>query len=132
MSPSRQNTVDVPKGRVKSRLVIPAIIINSATDVYVEHPCQIIERFVATLMKRPTANRLSNLFESFVARRGTEHDAKPVPSARQSWPECIAEEVELLVTIGSTPGIIPSKNKPCLLWMKRQPAFSEPSLKRRT
>ena len=132
MSPSRQDAVDVPKGRVKSRLVIPAIIINPAADVYVEHPCQIIERFVAALMKRPTANRLWNFFESFVARRWTEHDAKPLPSARQSRPECIAEEVELLVTIGSAPVIILAIDNLCLLWMKRQPAFSEPSLKRRT
>ena len=50
MSPSRENAVDVPKGRVKSRLIVPAIIIDPATDCGIEHPREIIERLVAALM----------------------------------------------------------------------------------
>jgi hypothetical protein len=41
----------------------------------------------ARTIKRPAANCLPNLFESFVARRWAEHDAKTMPSARQSRPE---------------------------------------------
>jgi hypothetical protein len=99
----------VPKGRVESRLVVPAIMANPAADVRIEHACQIIERFVAALVKRPTANRLSDLFESFVARRWTEHDAKPLPSARQPRPECIAEKID------STSVIILAVDNLCLL-----------------
>src|ERR1700693_1487848 len=80
MGSSRQDAVDVPKGWVKSRLVVTAIIVDPATDVRVEHPRQIIKRLVAALMKRPAANCLPNRFESFVARRWAEHDAKPMPS----------------------------------------------------
>src|ERR1700735_360412 len=86
MCPSCQDTVDVPKGRVKSRLVVPAIIVDPAADVRVEHPRQILKRLVAALMECPAANFLPNLFESCVARRWAEHDAKPMPSARQSRP----------------------------------------------
>src|ERR1700688_285196 len=130
MGPSRQDAVDVPKGWVKSRLVVTAIIVDPATDVRVEHPRQIIKRLVAALMKRPAANCLSNLFESFVARRWAEHDAKPMPSARQSRPERVAEKIELLVAISSAPIIILAVDNLCLLRMKCQPAFSEPHLKR--
>src|ERR1700722_376704 len=130
MGPSRQDAVDVPKGRVKSRLVVAAIIVDPATDVRVEHPRQVIKRLVAALMKRPAANCLPNPFESFVARCWAERDTEPLPSARQPRPECIPEKIEPLVPMSSTPVIILAVDNLCLLRMKRQPAFSEPPLKR--
>lgn len=105
-SPSRQDMVDVPKVRVKSRLVVPAIIMDPAADVRVEHSCQIIKRLVAALMKRPAAYGLPDRLESFVARCWAERDTEPIPSARQPRPERVAEKVELLVTIGSAPVIL--------------------------
>src|SRR5215470_3043885 len=129
MSPSRQDAVDVPKGRVKSRLVVPAIIVDPASDVRIEHPCQIIKRLIAALMKRPTAYGLPDRLESFVARCWAERDTEPIPSARQPRPERVAEKVKLLVTMGSATVIILAVDDLCLLRMKRQPAFGEPSLK---
>src|ERR1700722_16500356 len=130
MSPSRQDAIDVPKGRVKSRLVVTAIIVDPTSDGGIEHPRQIIKRLVAALMKRPAANRLPDRLESFVARCWAERDTEPVPSARQSRPKRVAEKIELLVTIGSAPVIILAVDNLRLLRMKRQSAFSEPSLKR--
>src|SRR6202790_5240089 len=130
MGPSRQDALDVPKGRVKSRLVVPAIVVDPAADGGIEHPRQIIERFVAALMKRPTANGLPNLFESLVACCWAERDTDAGVSARNSWPERIAKKVELLVTMSSTPVLIVSVDNLCFLRMKRNSSFSEPWLAR--
>src|SRR5215469_16088895 len=111
MRPSRQNTVDVAQGRVESGLVVPAVVIDPTPDVAVEHPGEVIQ--------------------SFVAGRRTEHDAEGTPPAsRQPRPECIAEEVELLVGVISAPVIILAVDDFRLLRMKCQSAFGEPPLKR--
>ena len=131
MRPSRQNTVDVSQGRVESRLVVPAVVIDPTPDVAVEHPGEVIQRFVAALVKRPASDRLSDRLESFVAGRRAEHDAEGTPPAsRQPRPECIAEDVELLVGVISAPVIILAVDDFRLLGMQPQPAFGEPVLKR--
>src|SRR5215470_19148629 len=38
MRPSSQNTVDVSQGRVESRLVVPAVVVDPTPDVAIEHP----------------------------------------------------------------------------------------------
>src|SRR5215472_19097892 len=131
MRPSRQNTVDVSQGRVESRLVVPAVVIDPTPDVAVEHPGEVIQRFVAALVKRPASDPLSDRLESFVAGRRAEHDAEGTPPAsRQPRPECIAEEVELLVGVISAPVIILAVDDVRLLGMKCQSTFGEPPLKR--
>jgi hypothetical protein len=131
MRPSSQNTVDVSQGRVESRLVVPAVVVDPTPDVAVEHPGEVIQRLVAALVKRPASDRLSDRLESFVACRRAEYDAKGTPPAsRQPRPEGIAEEVELLVGVISAPVIILAVDDFRLLGMKRQSAFGEPLLKR--
>src|SRR5216683_869415 len=98
MRPSSQNEVDVPQGRVESGLVVPAVVVDPAAYVRIEHPRQIVQRLVTTLVKRPASDRLPDRLESLVACRGAERDAKGAPpSARQPRPEGVAEKVELLV-----------------------------------
>jgi hypothetical protein len=67
---SSQNTVDVSQGRVESRFVVPAVVVDPTPDVAVEHPSQVVQRLVAALVKRPASDRLSDRLESFVACRG--------------------------------------------------------------
>ena len=86
MRPSRQYSVDVPQGRIKSRLVVAAVIVDPPAYVVVEHPRQIIQ-----------ADSLPDRLESFAADSRTKRDAEPVPPARQPRPERIAKEVELMV-----------------------------------
>jgi hypothetical protein len=131
MRPSSQNTVDVSQGRVERRFVVPAVVVDPAPDVAVEHPGQVVQRLVAALVKRPASDRLSDRLESFVACRGAEQDAECTPPAsRQPRPERVAEKVERLVWVASTPIFILAIDDFRLLRMKRQSAVSEPPLKR--
>ena len=131
MRPSSQNTVDVSQGRVESRLVVPAVVVDPTPDVAVEHPGQIVQRLVAALVKRPASDRLSDHLESFAACRGAEQDAECTPPAsRQPRPERVAEKVERLVWVTSAPIFILAVDDFRLLRMKRQSAVSESPLKR--
>ena len=131
MRPSSQDAVDVPQGRVESRLVVPAVVVDPAADVHVEHPRQVVQRLVAAFVKRPASDRLPDRLESLVACRRAEQDAEGAPpAARQPRPEGVAEKVELLVRVVSAPVVILAEDDSRLLGMKRQPAFDEPPLKR--
>ena len=131
MRPPSQNQVDVSQGRVESRFVVPAVVVDPTPDVGVEHPGQVVQRLVAALMKRPASDRLSDRLESFVACRGAEQDAECTPPAsRQPRPERVAEKVEPLVWVASAPIFILAVDDFRLLRMKRQSAVSEPALKR--
>src|SRR5512132_4405980 len=123
MGPPSQDAVDVPEGWVESRFVVTAVVVDPASDVAVEHPRQIVQRFVSAVVQRPASHRLSDRFPSLVAGRGTERDADPtLPSSRQPRPECIAEEVELAVGIVTASILILAVDDLRLLRMKRQPA----------
>src|SRR5208283_5230636 len=114
----------------ESRRVEPSIGVDPAADMHVEHPRQIIERLVAAFVKGPASDRLADRLERFVAGCRAERDADlPSPPSRQPRPECIAEEVELMVGMVPAPIIILAEDNLRLLRMKRQPAFREPLLK---
>jgi hypothetical protein len=130
-SPPRQFPIDVPQGRVKSRLIVVAVVVNPAPYYGVEHPSQVIQRLVTASRKVPGANLSPDRFKSLVADCGTERDAdSTLPSSRQPRPIGIAEEVKLLVGILSAPVIILAVDDLRLLRMKRQSTFSEPLLER--
>src|SRR5215831_16366767 len=96
----------------------------------IEHPREIIQRLVAALMQRPAADRLPDRLERFVTGRGAERNAdSPAPPSRQPRPERVAEEVELVVAMGSASIIILTENDLRLLRMKRQPALGKPLFK---
>ena len=67
------------QGRVESRLVVPAVVIDPTPDMTVEHPGQVVQRLVAARVKRPASDRLPDRLESLVACRGTEDDAEGTP-----------------------------------------------------
>ena len=77
MGPSCQNFVDVEQGRIESRLVVTAVVVDPAANVRVEHPSEVIQGFVAALMERPVSDSLPDRLESFVAGCRTERDAEP-------------------------------------------------------
>ena len=131
MRPPSQDQVDVSQGRVERRFVVPAVVVDPTPDVAIEHPGQVVERFVAAFMKRPASDRLPDRLESPVAGRRAERDAEDTPPpSRQPRPECVAEKVELLVRVVFAPVIILTVDDFRLLGMKRQSAFGKPPLKR--
>src|SRR6516164_379900 len=79
MRPPSQDQVDVSQGRVESRFIVPAVVVDPTPDVAIEHPGQVVQRLVAALLKRPASDRLPDRLESLVACRGTEDDAEGTP-----------------------------------------------------
>jgi hypothetical protein len=127
IGPLCQFGVNVPQGRVQSRLVVSAVVVNPAPDYGVEHPGEVIERFVTSSWKCPRTKLAPYRLEGFVANRGTERDTdSTLLSSRQPRSKRITEEVELLVGIVSAPVIILTVDDLRLLGMKHQPTFSEP------
>src|SRR6516165_8717718 len=99
MRPSRQNTVDVSQGRVESRLVVPAVVIDPTPDVAVEHPGEVIQRFVAALVKRPASDRLSDQLLRPVLQVGS----LPDPATHRPYSGSMgASEVQVLATPSAT------------------------------
>ena len=82
MRPSRQNTVDVSQGRVESRLVVPAVVVDPTPDVAIEHPGEIIQRLVAALVKRPASDRPSDRLRALSLAAGLNKTPK-VPRQRR-------------------------------------------------
>ena len=70
MRPPSQDQVDVSQGRVESRFIVPAVVVDPTPDVAIEHPGQVVERLVAALMKRPASDRLPDRLESLIAGPG--------------------------------------------------------------
>ena len=133
IGPLCQFGINVPQGRVQSRLIVMAVVVNPAPDYGVEHPSEVIERFVTSPWKRPRPKLAPYRLEGFVADCGTERHADlSAPTSHQPRPERIAEEVELLVGIVSAPVIIFAVDDLRLLGMKHQPTFGEPLRKRLT
>src|SRR4051794_22166652 len=131
MGPSRKNAVDVPQGWVKRGLVVPAVVVDPTSDVWVEHPRQIVQRLVAALVKCPAPDSLPDRLESLTACCRAERDADPISTPlRQPRPEFIAEEVELVTRIGLAPVFILAVDDLGLLRMQRQTAFGEAVLQR--
>ena len=119
IGPLRQFGINVPQGRVQSRLVISAVVVNPAPDYGVEHPGEVIERFVTSSWKCPRTKLAPYRLEGFVANRRTERDTdSTLLSSRQPRPKRIAEEVELLVGIISASVIILTIDDMRLLRMK--------------
>src|SRR6516164_1429116 len=94
--PPRQGQVDALQGWVEGRRTEPPIVVDPATNVCIEHTREIIQAFVTPPMHRPTPDSPTDRRERLGAGCRTERDAHaPVPLAHHSWPERVAEKVEL-------------------------------------
>ena len=83
-------------------------------------------------MHRPTPDRLTDRRDRLCADCGTERDAhSPGPFAHHSWPESVAEEVELKGRMVFASTFILAIDDFRLVGMQRQSALSKPRLKSR-
>src|SRR6201989_53753 len=81
-------------------------------------------------MHRPTPDRPTDRRERLCAGCRTERDAHaPVPLAHHSWPERVAEKVELKGRMVLAPTLILAIDDFRLFRMQRQSAFSKPRRK---
>src|SRR5689334_9297946 len=128
--PPRQGQVDAPQGWVEGRRTEPPIVVDPATNVCIEHTREIIQAFVTPPMHRPTPDSPTDRRERLCAGCRTERDAHaPDPLAHHSWPERVAEKVELEGRMVLAPTLILAIDDFRLFRMQRQSAFSKPRRK---
>ena len=129
--PFSQVEVDSAQTVVQRRRVEMTVVVEPTPEVRIYHSGQITEGRVGPALESPLPDFPTHCLERSWGRRGQERDAiGSVGPGREPRPECIAEEVELLVGILSAPVIILAVDDLRLLRMKRQSTFSEPLLER--
>ena len=102
-APADQVGINLPRGSQQCRPVEVTIVVDPASDVGIEHPCQIIEGLVTSPMEGPSTYRLPDRFQRFRACGGQERNAElPSVPDRLSRPKFIAEEVKRLDRIVSS------------------------------
>src|SRR6516164_1501565 len=117
--------------RVKRRLVVTTVVRDPAPDDGVEHSCKVVDPSVDATTKLPIANFLSDRLCCRVAHARAEVDEVLAPPVlRSPGPKGVAQVVEFIVGIGSTPVIIFAINDLRLTRMKLQAACSKTPFKR--
>ena len=128
--PPRQGQVDALQGWVEGRRTEPPIVVDPATNVRIEHTREIIQAFVTPPMHRPTPDSPTDRRQRLCAGCRTERDAHaPDPLAHHSWPERVAEKVELKSRMVRAPTLILAIDDFRLFRMQRQSAFRKPRRK---
>ncbi len=128
--PSRQVSLDVPQGGIKSRGTEPAIVVDPAAYVRVEHARQIIQGLVTAQVQRPTTDGSADRLGRLRTGGGTERDAHAAgPLAHQPRPERVAEKVELEDRVHVPSVFISAIDNFGLVRMKRQSAVSKTRVK---
>lgn len=102
--PQHEFTIDVPEGPVQRRFVEGTIIEHPPAYLRIEHPRQVVERFIAPQMQLPTTDDLTDPLRRLVADGRTEVDKVfPPPILRPPWAKRVAQEVESGDRILQTP-----------------------------
>ena len=97
-SPADQKGIDPRQGGTQLRVIEVAVVVNPAADARIVHRCQVLQGFVAAMMKRPTPNCSTYGFQRRRTRRGHEAVRRDMPLPdRLPCSECKAEEVKRLV-----------------------------------
>ena len=107
-------------------MIEAAVVVDPAANARIVHRSQVLEGFVAAVMKRPAPNCSAHGLERRRTRRGHEAMRRDVPLPdRFPCSECEAEEVERLVRIIAAPICILAVDDLRLLRMQHQLADRE-------
>jgi len=119
--PADQKGINPRQGRTQLRVIEAAVVVDPAADARIVHRSQVLQGFVAAVMKRPVPNCSAHVLERRWARRGHEAMRRHVPLPdRFPCPECEAEEVKRLVRKIAAPICILAVDDLCLLGMQDQ------------
>src|SRR4030095_6399237 len=92
IGPTGQRSIQLPHRRIERRPVKSPIILEPASNNWVEHSGKIFDGLVTALMQVPASNLLPNRFHRLVGNGGREIDEVfPVPILRSPRPKRIAE-----------------------------------------
>ena len=119
--PADQKGINPRQGRTQLRVIEAAVVVDPAADARIVHRSQVLQGFVAAVMKRPVPNCSAHVLERRWARRGHEAMRRHVPLPdRFPCPECEAEEVKRLVRKIAAPICILAVDDLRLLGMQGQ------------
>ena len=120
-SPADQKGIDPRQGGTQLRVIKVAVIVDPAADARIVHRCQILQGFVAAVMKRPAPNCPAYGFQRRWTRSGHEAVRRDMPLPnRLPCSECEAEEVKRLVRKVAAPICILAVDDLRLLGMQDQ------------
>ncbi len=114
--PSDGRTVDVAAHAVEGRWVESTVVVDPTGDHRVEHPCEILGRFVALQLQRPSAALLPSRLGRSVADREREfgEDATiPIVDSPRSKP--VTQDVELDMFVHLLSMKVFAVDDPCLV-----------------
>ena len=130
-SPADQKGIDPRQGGTQLRVIEAAVVVDPAANARIVHRCQVLQGFVAAVMKRPAPNCSAHGLERRRTRRGHEavRGDMPLPD-RLPCSECKAEEVKRLVREIAAPICILAVDELRLLGMQNQLAGCKAICKR--
>ena len=123
--PFGEEGVDPKKGGIQRRFVELTVVVDPATDIWIEHPCQVVQRLVAPGLQGPSPDRLPYSLQCRGARRREKGDfEQPTTPLRQSRPEGVAKKVELDDRVSTFAVGILAVDDLCLLRVKNKTTLS--------
>ena len=119
--PADQKGINPRQGRTQLRVIEAAVVVDPAANARIVHRSQVLQGFVAAVMKRPAPNCSAHGLERRRTRRGHEAMRGDVPLPdRFPCSECEAEEVKRLVRKIAAPICILAVDDLRLLGMQDQ------------
>ena len=107
LGPEGQISVQFAHRRVKRRAIISPIVMDPASDNWIEHPRQILDRFITALRQLPAPKFVTDRLRCLVLHRRTEVDEElPLAIRLAPVPKRISEKIKLFVWISLLPRII--------------------------
>src|ERR1700740_3862267 len=70
--PADQKGIDPRQGRTQLRVIEAAVVVDPAANARIVHRSQVLQGFVAAVMKRPVPNCSAHVLERHRTRRGHE------------------------------------------------------------
>ncbi len=72
LGPQGQISVEFAHRRVKSRAIIAPVVLDPAADNGIEHPRQILDRFITALRQLPATKSVTDRLRCLIRHRRTE------------------------------------------------------------
>src|SRR4029453_6206489 len=105
--PSDQNPVHMLERRIEGRLVKPAVVVDPSPEYRIEHPGEVLQRFVTARVQVPAPQLPPKVAGRLGTCRRTKIDEVLPPAVlRPAGPKRIAQKVEVLLRGGPPPIII--------------------------
>jgi hypothetical protein len=96
--------VQRPENVIEPRTIVSPVVLHPTSNLWIEHPRQILNRFITPTLKLPSTHFLADALGGLLAdRRQEAHEVLAATISRTPWPELMPQEGKLLVFVCSSP-----------------------------